>query len=276
MYSLDSFKEHLLNNEGKSDNTAMCYTYDLKAFFNQYPNFNRDNIISYLNSKNINAKSRNRILSSFRSYSSFLGLDNKCPVRSQDYISIQQTFTSPNNLTKKEVLSFINRVRRNESYRNYAIVMVLVNTGLRISEALSLKICDIQLDNNEALVTGKGNKQREIILNNKIVKIIEEYINNHRNTSKYAKISPYLFVSNKGIKLSPSTIQRIFNNYSDTITPHSLRHMFASNALENNVLDIRQLQQQLGHSKLDTVLIYTHPSKKAMKKSMNMRGASIG
>ncbi len=274
--NIENFINYLIL-KGLSPNTIKYYTYDVKSFFNSYDKFNRNNILSYINNdkRDINAKSRNRILSSLRKYNDFLN-DKVCRIKQQDYITIQKTYTSPNTLNKDKALKFIDTIKRKESYRNYAIVMVIANTGLRISEVLSLRLNNIKLDVNEALIKGKGNKQREIILNNKTVEIIHNYINNYRNKSKYANKSPYLFVSNKGIKLATCTIQRIFNNYSDTITPHMLRHLFASNALENKILDVRQLQQQLGHSKLETVLIYTHPSKDAMKFSMNSKDACIG
>lgn len=265
-----------LKDEGKSDNTIKNYTNDLKNFFVCFGEFNRENVLSYksqLESKNINAKTINRTLSSLKKYSNFLGVGNI--IKSQDYISIQKSFSSPTTITKKDLKQFINKIKRNEPFRNYAIVVLIANTGLRISEALSIKLKDLKnLTRGEIIVSrGKGSKQREITVNQPAINAIEEYLKNHRDKYKYAGISEYLFVSNKGEKLVPRAIESVFNKYSSDITPHSLRHLFATNALEKGILNIRQLQEQLGHSNLNTVLVYTHPTRDAMRKKLNMKEA---
>lgn len=263
-----------LKTEGKSDNTIKSYVYDIKKFFNQFNELNRDNILaykSYLELENINAKSINRNLSSLKQYSEFIGV--KDMIKSQDYITIQKSFSSPTNITKEDFKKFIKKIKQNESYRNYAIVVLIINTGIRISEALLIKLKDLNLNKSEIIVSrGKGNKQRNVAINNIAISVIKEYLNNHRIKSKYADCE-YLFISNKGGKLTTRSIEQVFNKYSDKITPHSLRHLFATNALEKGILDIRQLQEQLGHSHLDTVLIYTHPSRDTMKKKLNMKEA---
>lgn len=279
--------QNYLTQLSKSPKTIQEYTKDISSFFNHYniqpTTLQRDQILSYKNylqnTKNINAKSINRALSSLKSYNEFLiatKQQNNLAILSQDYIKVQQQLTSPTNVTIKEAIRFINKIKDKESYRNYAIVTVIANTGLRISEVLSIKLNNIYLDDYEITVIGKGNKQRTVIINKMVVDVITEYLTNHRNKSKYATTSEYLFVSNKGDKLETCTIQRIFNEYSKKITPHSLRHVFATNALENNILDLRSLQQQLGHSNLSTTQIYTHPNKTKMKKQLNMKEACIG
>ncbi len=279
--------QNYLTQLSKSPKTIQEYTKDISKYFQHYntqpTTLQRDQILSYKNylqnTKNINAKSINRALSSLKSYNEFLiatKQQNNLVILSQDYIKVQQQLTSPTNVTIKEAIRFINKIKDKESFRNYAIVTVIANTGLRISEVLSIKLNNIYLDDYEITVIGKGNKQRTIIINKMVVDVITEYLNNHRNKSKYATTSEYLFVSNKGNKLEPCTIQRIFNEHSKKITPHSLRHVFATNALENNILDLRSLQQQLGHSNLSTTQIYTHPNKTKMKKQLNMKEACIG
>lgn len=279
-----------LAEQGKSANTIKSYNHDIGLFF-EYFNIepgiiNRDQIIEYkeylFNTKNNDAKTINRALSSLKSYNEFLvkmGLQENLVVMSLDYIKTQQSFSSPTNVSPKEVITFMDKIKINEPYRNYAIVYLIANTGLRVSEALNIKLINLNtLKNGEITIIGKGNKQRNIIISNpKVVKVINEYLTNHRGQYKYAievLNSPYLFVSNKAEKLKASSIERIFNKYSKKITPHCLRHNYATEALENDVLDLRQLQQQLGHSRLDTVQIYTHPSKDKMKKKLS--GFSIG
>ena len=290
-----------LTSLNKADNTIKSYAHDISLFF-EYFNINtstittittpliititRDQILRYKqymqNTKNNNARTINRSLSAIKSYNEFLivkGYQENLVILSMDYIKTQQSFSSPTNVSPKEVITFMDKIKINEPYRNYAIVYLIANTGLRVSEALNIKLINLNtLKNGEITIIGKGNKQRNIIISNpKVVKVINEYLTNHRNQYKYAVEvlnSPYLFVSNKGEKLETGTIERIFNKYSKKITPHCLRHNYATEALENEVLDLRQLQQQLGHSRLDTVQIYTHPTKEKMKKKLS--GFSIG
>ncbi len=298
MSNLTQYSNHL-KLQGKSSTTIAGYLIDLKCYFNYLSNFSnfsnlsneipneiptltRSEILSYKQylqiTKNYNAKTINRTLSSLKSYNEFLVLisqQESIVILSTDYIKIQKSISSPTKSSLKEVKKFIEQIKLNSSFRNYAIVSVIANTGLRISEVLSIRINNLYLDDNECRIFGKGNKQRTIILNERAIEVIQEYINNHRSKSKYAATSPYLFVSNKGDKLDTSTIQRIFNDYSKKITPHDLRHCFATNVLENGFLTIRGLQEQLGHSSLETTQIYTHPSKAEMKKGLNRKEACI-
>lgn len=273
---MKSFVDYLYN-QGKSPNTIKAYSNDVNAYlsFANSSTLIRDNILFYkkhLQRKNTNGKTINRILSALKQYNQYLiekGVQENLVILSNDYISIQRSFTNPNEIAVKEINTFLSLVKKNEPYRNYAVIMVIANTGLRISEALSLRLDNIFLDNNEAVVIGKGNKQREFIIFPEAVKVIKEYCTEHRKLYKYANISPYLFVSNKAEKLHPATIQRIFNKYSNKITPHKLRHFFADNYYKKTK-DIRVLQEQLGHSNLNTTMIYTYPSKDDRKGVLNL------
>jgi len=290
-----------LQDQNKAENTVKSYVHDIQLFFEYFntpPMFtiSRDQIIQYkgylqntknnntknnntksINTKSINAKSINRSLSSLKSYNEFLilkGWQENLVVLSIDYIKVQESFSSPTNVTPKEAKIFMDKIKKNEPFRNYAIAILIANTGLRISETLNIKINGLTLKDKEMIIMGKGNKQREIILNPTAIEVIQEYITNHRPKSSYADKCEYLFISNKGGKLQTCTIERIFNKYSNKITPHCLRHCYATGVLENEFLDLRQLQQQLGHAKLNTVMIYTHPTKEKMKQKLN--GFKIG
>jgi integrase/recombinase XerD len=272
-----------LQNLNKSQNTIKSYTKDLTQFFNHFnqtPNIiTRSQIQQYkqhlLNTKNNNAKSINRTLSSLKSYNEFLvshSYQESIVILSQDYIKIQKQLLSPTNLTIKEAKNFMNKIKSSEPLRNYHIVSLILNTGIRISEILSIELVDINLKKKQIKIIGKGSKQRIIPINDVAIEIIKSAIEN-RNNYKYASISnnsnnQYLFVSNKGSKLESCTIERIFNKYSDIITPHKLRHIFATNFLESGG-DIVALQQILGHGSLSTTQIYLHPTESNLRKSMN-------
>jgi len=270
---LDKFKEYLSQN-GSSTNTQKVYLCNVKKYLNEYPSIlTRQDVLEYKehlqNDKGLSAKSINQMLSSLKSYNEFLiekNIQDNMVIISKDFIKIQKSLINPTIASLRDVSIFMNKIRNSNdkySFRNYAIAMTIANTGLRISEICKLKIKNLSLDDNEAVIIGKGNKQRDIIVYPEAVKIIKEYLK-IRNSD-----SPYLFVSQKGDRLQTSTIQRIFKNNSDTITPHQLRHVFATNFL-NECKDIAKLQLQLGHSDPRTTMIYNHPTKKDRKKDLDL------
>lgn len=288
---LTQYIQHL-QQQNKSDNTIKSYCKDINLFFEYFnlTNINttinttppiititRDQILQYKqylqNTKNNNAKSINRSLSSLKSYNEFLILQKyqeNLVILSQDYIKIQKQLVSPTNTSTKDAIRFMEKVKKNEPIRNYYIVKLILNTGLRISEILSIELTDIFLNKNKLRVIGKGNKQREIPINDEAKEIIKQAIEDRKNYNYALNVlnSPYLFLSSKTDKLETCSIERIFNKYSNTITPHKLRHVFATNFLENGG-DIRSLQQILGHSSLSTTSIYIHPTEASMRRSMN-------
>lgn len=270
-----------LAEQGKSINTIKSYNHDIGLFFEYFkiePGIiNRDQIIEYkdylLETRNNDAKTINRALSSLKSYNEFLvenGYQDEVTILSQDYRKVQKQLTSPTNTNNKEIFSFMEKVKKNEPIRNYYIIRLILNTGLRISELLSIELDDINLKRKNLKIVGKGSKQRNIPLNDKAIDIIKLVIDDRKNYNYAYNVlnSKYLFLSNKGEKLRSSSIERIFNNYSNKITPHSLRHIFATDYLENGG-DLRSLQMILGHGNLSTTAIYTHPTESSMRRNMN-------
>ena len=270
-----------LAEQGKSANTIKSYSHDIGLFFEYFkiePGIiNRDQIIEYkeylLKEKNVDAKTINRRLSALKSYNEFLvkmGYQESIVILFQDYRKIQKQLTSPTNTSNKEIINFMEKIKKNEPIRNYYIVRLILNTGLRVSEILSIELSDIDLKRKNLKIVGKGSKQRNIPLNDKAIEIIKMAIEDRKNYNYAFNVldSPYLFLSNKSEKLRSSTIERIFNNYSNKITPHTLRHVFATDYLENGG-DLRSLQMILGHGNLSTTAIYTHPTESSMRRNLN-------
>ncbi|OAM03033.1 tyrosine-type recombinase/integrase [Wolbachia endosymbiont of Dactylopius coccus] len=144
--------------------------------------------------------------------------------------------------------------------REIAIIVLLYGTGLRISEALSLKVSDVSSEN--LIITGKGGKQRQVFILPVVKKCIQEYI----KACPYLGIddeAQYLFVGVRGKKLGrtyvANRLQKIRRtlNLPEILSPHAFRHSFATHLLQENV-DIRSIQQLLGHSSLETTQVYTH------------------
>lgn len=143
--------------------------------------------------------------------------------------------------------------------KHKAIISTIYSAGLRLEECLNLKIIDIDSENNIIRVrSGKGNKDRNVLLSDKLIRILRNYYKIYRPTE-------YLFEGQNGGKYSASSVQSIMrtalkkNNIKKHATPHTLRHSFASHLLESGT-DIRIIQEILGHNDIRTTQIYTHIS----------------
>ncbi len=162
-------------------------------------------------------------------------------------------------LNKEEVKSLIQAA---PSYKSRLIIKTLYSSGLRISECLGLKINDLELEQRIGWVRkGKGGKDRMFILSENLIRDLNKYLQNHQGE--------YLFSENK--PLTPRNIQKIIHNSAKLagikkkVTPHTLRHSFATHLLEAGV-DVRKIQELLGHSDLSTTQIYTKVSSTELKK----------
>ncbi len=155
--------------------------------------------------------------------------------------------------------------------RNIAIIEVLYASGIRVSELTSLSIENVDLKSGEIKVTGKGNKERIVLIGKDAIKAIKEYIEfERRNNSK----SNYLFLNKTGEPISTRSIQRIVKKHSqiaglhEDFHTHTLRHSFATHMLDGGA-DIKVVQELLGHSSPTTTQIYTHISKEKMREIYN-------
>lgn len=274
MVNLDYFLIEL-KKEDKSINTIKSYGLHVKQYINWFEkNYNkkfeslyRENIIEFTNYlkniKKLNAHSINAKLSALIKFNEIIQ-QNKMVITKKDMIKIQENITSLTTVKKLDVEHLRQIILENEGVRNYAIVTVMAYAGLRISETLNIKLNDYNLISRELRVTnGKGSKQRLVVLNSKIVSAIKEYL------KVRIKYSEYLFVSNKGNRLDRTVINKMFNKYSENITPHTLRHFYCTNALENGY-GVHEVAQQAGHSNIHTTLRYTNPNLEKMKQKADM------
>jgi site-specific recombinase XerD len=157
--------------------------------------------------------------------------------------------------------------------RDSAIIELLFSTGLRVSELAGLAIESVNLTRDEFTVRGKGDKPRVVFLSDEAKDAIKKYVTKRKDTS------PYLFVSHdrakggredRGAPLTSRSIQRLVAHYarlsgiSKRITPHTLRHTFATDLLRNGA-DIRSVQSMLGHASITTTQVYTHVTNKQLK-----------
>lgn len=151
--------------------------------------------------------------------------------------------------------------QKKSSLRDIAVIELLFATGIRISELCSLKSADVNLYDKTILIYGKGSKERRVqIGNDDVISILEEYKKSFENQIQGCG---HFFVNQSGRPLSDQSIRRMINKYTDLaaieqhITPHMFRHTFATSLLEADV-DIRYIQEMLGHSSINITEIYTH------------------
>lgn len=266
-----------LRSMGKSSKTVAGYCRDVERYsvwcqetFGERPKqLYRANVLEYIsymrNIKCCSPKTVNRHLSSLRSCNDWLieiGRQTESAVLKNDFMKIQLQYASPSTVTKKDVETFRQRLLESGSKRDYAIVTLFAYSGIRRGECTALRVEQVDLTAREIRVIGKGDKQRLVYINDKIVHALREYLKERKSDS------PYFFVSRQSEKLTPSRINQIFNQYSNVITPKSLRHFFCSHALENGY-SIHEVANQAGHSNVQTTLIYANPTAQAMKDKAN-------
>lgn len=279
---IEEFKSYL-SGQDKSINTIGSYAshveeyarWFLDSFGLNFTKLYRENILDFksylINIKKLNAKSVNTKIAALMKFNEFLlcrNIQNDIVLFKTDYIKVQTEYASPAIITKQDVESFRQKILENRSRRDYAIVTLLAYSGMRISEAVNLKLSDINLTAKEIIVRyGKGKKQRLVIINDKVANAIKAYLSERGKLRN--KDSEYLFISRESNRISRTRINHIFNDYSDKITPHMLRHFFCSHALEKG-WSVHEVAGQAGHANIHTTLIYTNPSREEMKRKSNL------
>lgn len=275
---VNEFKNYMAN-EGKSENTIKSYILHIKEYIKWFQDtygfdFNklyRENVLEYKSylmhikkhkGKSLNGKTINAKLSSLGLLNKFLienQIQENVVIRDDDMLKIQTNYANPTDVSKVDVENFRQKILEAGDKRLYAIVTLLAYTGIRISEALNVKLEDMSLEAKELIVrNGKGEKQRTVYLNTKVINALKEYIK-IRNS-----VSNYIFVSRQSDRVDRSVINKEFKRYSNKITPHKLRHFFCTNALESGFA-VHEVANLAGYSSIQTTLLYTNPSRETMK-----------
>lgn len=292
---MENYKKWLQDvKQDLSDSTVRTYISDLNQFFKVCggnKRFDRHAIDKYkewMKENKLAIISMNRKISSLKRYNQYLlftGQIKEMVVHESDQNSIQNE-RNPTKVTNEEVIDFLETVKKKPSrlkVRNVSMVYLMANTGLRREEICNLKLSDLKKVNGgyQIYIVGKGAKQRKVSLNDLALEAIQSYLK-IRNKSKYAKTSPYVYLSQRGEKLTVSAINDMFDFYTgsdfrretdeDTLTPHDLRHNYASTMLEENILTPVELQTQLGHASLATTGLYTHARQPAIMSKIKNSG----
>jgi integrase/recombinase XerD len=286
---LKSYQSYLRIERGLSKNTIDNYSFDIERlclFLSQ----NKMQIspltigeetlqqFIYYVSKQVNPRSQARIISGLKSFFSYLIFEDFRSDNPMELIETPKTGRKlPDTLAVEEIDALISAIdlSSNEGERNRAILETVYGCGLRVSELVSLKISDLFFEEGFIKVTGKGNKQRFVPVGNLTQKFIEIYKNNIRNQLNIQKgFEDTLFLNRRGKQLTRAMIFTVIKdlavkiNLNKSISPHTLRHSFATHLLENGA-DLRSIQLMLGHESITTTEIYVHLDRSYLTEVMN-------
>lgn len=182
----------------------------------------------------------------------------------------------PNILTIEEVDNLLDiKLDTPFDYRNKAMLELMYSSGLRVSELINLELSDIDLNNNYVRCFGKGSKERIVPIGEYSSKYLSIYINEYRDSMKKGYYTEKIFLNNHGKEMTRQGFFKIIKkiakdkDINKNITPHMLRHSFATHLL-NNGADLRTIQEMLGHSSITTTQIYTNVSTDILKENYEL------
>lgn len=287
MKYIDKYLEYLKVERKYSNKTILSYKDDLIEY-NEFLGNNFTNILNidmnivnnymkYLYDRKITKSSISRKLSSIRGLYNYLVREDI--IKENHFNKIQnpkRELYLPKFLKDEEldkIFSVCNSNNPTEE-RDTLIIELLYATGVRVSELVNIKIKDINREEKLIKVLGKGNKERMVIYNNHTKKALDTYLKDGYNYFN-KKSSEYLIINKNGNKLSERYIREIINkkvsqaSLDIKISPHTLRHTFATDILENGA-DLMTVKELLGHESLNTTSIYTHITNEQIKKTYNL------
>ncbi len=278
IHYIAQYLEYLEIERGLAQNTIEAYRRDLSFFsdfclLNNIESFDvisRQNINLYLKTlrdKNYSPRTVTRVIASLRGW--FVWLCANEIIFHNPTLSIEQPKLIkklPKVLTMNEISSLL---EEHLSLLESALLELLYAAGLRVSELVDIRVNDIDLNVNYIRCVGKGAKERVVPIGDKANRAIKKYIKQRDLIiKKYNLNSKYLFLFESGKKVTRqdvySLIRFLGHKINKNISPHTLRHSFATHLLENGA-DLRVVQELLGHSDVSTTQLYTHVSKKRLK-----------
>ena len=272
MKNIEDYELFLKTEKKLGNNTIDSYILDIIKFYE----WNNNSDITYMSKKQIleyisylrsylNEKSINRHISSLKGFYLYL-VDNNviCESPLEEIYSLKTKKTLPKYLSVEEVDKLLNiNLKTPFDYRNKAMLEVMYATGLRVSELVGLCFSNIDFENSLIRVNGKGKKERIVPLGEIAQYYLKIYINDYRSKLLNKNNYDLIFLNNHGKPISRQGFNFILNNIrkevkiDKDITPHTLRHSFATHLLERGA-DIRSIQEMLGHENISTTNIYTY------------------
>lgn len=281
---IDQFLNYLLVEKGLSRATLESYSADLLRYADFMQQTGQDTVsaedtalilkhLINLRNEGLGARSRARHLVSLRGFYRFLAHEKILRLDPSKLVDLPKTTLKlPDVLNQAEVQRLLNAPDglKPSGLRDAAMLEVLYAAGLRVSELIHLKVQDVQLEAGFVRVMGKGSKERIVPIGQYAREKVLFYLEHARGRMVKERSSPYLFVARAGRPLTRQGFWKLLRRYARAaglfkkVTPHSLRHSFASHLLEGGA-DLRAVQVMLGHADISTTQIYTHVAKDRLK-----------
>ena len=267
---LTDYEYYLRMERAMSPNTVASYCSDVQKFLAvcevDADKVQPDDILQYLStSKKVSERSQSRFLSALRSFYDWMQIEGYMSENPCDRVDMPKLGVYlPSVLSVQEVEAVINSIDRSDwiGLRDKAILEVLYGCGLRVSEAVGLRISGLYLDEGFIRIIGKGNKERLIPLGDMACNAVRAYLD-VRPQPAHPQSDDLLFLNRFGKSFSRVSMfklikkQALIAGISKEISPHTFRHSFATHLVENGA-DLRVVQEMLGHESITTTEIYTH------------------
>ena len=281
--ALRLYLEYLAVEKGLASNTIQSYARDLRSFLGflkreklVWTAAREEDLVRFIHAESragLSARSMARRISALRSFFRFLVLSGFLKKNPASQLTSPSTWLSlPKVLTVKEVEALLDATdeTKPQGLRDRAMLEVLYGSGLRVSELASIKPPDLNLDDGFLVCRGKGGKERIVPVGRAACGFVARYLREVRPRFE-AGPSPFLFLTRRGRGFTRQGLWKLLKGYarkaglSAKISPHVLRHSFATHLLERGA-DLRSVQLMLGHSQITTTQIYTHVSRERLRR----------
>ena len=285
--NLDDFKGYILVEKNFSEHTAKAYCSDILSYLIwlgdqecECVDFSKiRDYLHFMQKFNYKKTTIARKIASIRTFYKYLSREKKIESNpAQNIISPKRPKSLPKFLSMEEIEEILNNINISTpaGYRNRAILELLWASGMRVSELSNLNFGNLNLENNEITVFGKGSKERIILITDRAKTYLQKYIDYARpliaqgfNIPPVSDTQP-VFINKTGFRLQTGMIRNVINDIVEKlelpkkVTPHMFRHSFATHLIENGA-DLRVVQELLGHASISNTQIYTHISMQHMK-----------
>lgn len=285
---MDHYLDHYLNylavERGLAKNTLEAYGRDLTRYLEYLTTEGIDSpaaikpstvlrFLGHLKAEDLSPRSRARSLAALRTFHKFLVREKLSPDNPTDQVMSPKSLTTlPRTLSPSDVDSLLSSPTGETSldWRDRAMLEILYATGLRVSELVTLKLSDLQMDVGYLTAFGKRSKQRIVPLGEAAATVLRDYLLYGRPLLEKNCGSHYVFLNRSGDGLTRQGFWKIIKRRAleagirQSITPHTMRHSFATHLLENGA-DLRSVQAMLGHADISTTQIYTHVTRERLR-----------
>lgn len=284
MELLNNFSTYLSVEKGLSKNTVESYSIDLRKYGIFLSERKKDiksairediiDFVEHLRNNSYSIPSICRYISSIKSLYKYMLVENITDRDPSENIQTPKKWERlPKALSISEVRELLEtKLQGRTIFRDYAMLELLYSSGLRVSELVAIKLGDINFEAGFIRVIGKGSKERVVPVNSRAVEKIKRFINEERSGILKKRQSQYLFITRIGKPMSRQrfwqTLKAIGRKAGIEISPHTIRHCFATHLLEGGA-DLRSVQKMLGHSDISTTQVYTKVTTDRIKKVFN-------